>query len=173
MRASHGSGRWSVDAFAVFGAASVIEDTALVFHPERIEIGAAVYVGHQAVLKGYHRNRMVIGDGVWIGEQTYLSSAGGLRVGRNVGIGPGTRIITSRHAEAGIDIPILHSPIDFAEVTIGDDCDLGAGCIVLPGVRIGRGVQVAAGAVVTRDLPDHTVAAGVPARVVRRRDGSS
>jgi acetyltransferase-like isoleucine patch superfamily enzyme len=56
-------------------------------------------------------------------------------------------------------------------VTIGNGSDLGVGCTVLPGVTIGRGVQVGAGAVVASDLPDYAVAAGVPARVIRFRDG--
>lgn len=169
-RHSHGSGAWTVAEFAAFGAGSVIEGDVLVFHPEHVAIGAGVYVGHRAILKGYHRNRLVIGDGTWIGEQCFFHAAGGLTIGRNVGIGPGVRIITSFHTEEGIDRPILHSRIEFGPVVIEDDADLGVGSIVLPGVTIGRGVQVGAGAVVSRDLPAFVVAAGVPARIVRRRD---
>ena len=61
------------------------------------------------------------------------------------------------------------APIDFAPVIIEDDADLGVGAIVLPGVRIGRGAQVGAGAVVTRDVPPYAVVAGNPARVLRER----
>lgn len=172
-RHSHGSGAWSVAGFAAFGPGSVIEDDVLVFHPEHVAIGAGVYVGHRAILKGYHRNLLVIGDGTWIGEQCFFHAAGGITIGRNVGIGPGVRIITSFHAEEGIDRPILNSRIEFGPVVIEDDADLGVGAIVLPGVTIGRGVQVGAGAVVSRDLPAFVVAAGVPARVLRRRDASA
>jgi acetyltransferase-like isoleucine patch superfamily enzyme len=168
-RRSHGTGRWSVEELAAFGEGSVIEDDVLIFHPGHVAIGRGVYVGHLAILKGDHRDRLEIGDGTWIGEQSFLHAAGGITIGRNVGIGPGVRIITSRHAEAGRDTPILHSPLTFAPVAIGDDADLGIGSIVLPGVTIGRGVQVGAGAVVIRDLPDYAVAAGVPARVIRIR----
>jgi len=168
-RRSHGDGRWTIDEFAKFGDESLLETDVLVFHPSNVEIGTRVYVGHLAILKGYHRNRLVIGDGTWIGEQCFIHGAGGVTIGRNVGIGPGVKIISSYHAEGGIDRPILHSRIEFRPVVIGDDADLGVGVIVLPGVTIGRGVQVGAGAVVTRDLPDHTVAAGVPARVLRHR----
>lgn len=168
-RRSHGSGHWAAGDLSALGAGSVLEDDVLVFHPDRVEIGRGVYVGHQAILKGDHRGRLVIGDGTWIGEQTYMNAAGGLTIGRNVGIGPGVRIITSSHEEAGRDVPILHAPIAFAAVVIGDDADLGVGSVVLPGVTIGRGVQVGAGAVVTADLPDYAVAAGIPARVLRLR----
>lgn len=172
-RRSHGTGAWSIAGFAAFGPGSAIEDDVLVFHPEHVSIGAGVYVGHRVILKGYHRNRLVIGDGTWIGEQAFLHAAGGITIGRNVGIGPGVRIITSSHAEEGIERPILHSRIEFATVIIEDDADLGVGAIVLPGVTIGRGVQVGAGAVVSRDLPAFVVAAGVPARILRRRDAAT
>jgi acetyltransferase-like isoleucine patch superfamily enzyme len=112
---------------------------------------------------------MVIGDGTWIGQQCFLHSAGDLLIGKNVGIGPGVKIITSFHEEEGRDKPILHSRISFAPVVIDDDCDIGVGAIVLPGVTIGRGVQVAAGAVVTRDAAPYTVIAGVPAKILRTR----
>jgi len=105
----------------------------------------------------------------WIGQQAFLHSAGGIDIGAHVGIGPSVRIITSFHGEAGRDVPILSSPIELAPVVIEDDCDLGVGAIVLPGVRIGRGAQIGAGAVVTEDVPPYSVAVGVPAKVTRQR----
>lgn len=167
---SHGSGQFALTQFAKLGQGVVIEYGVLVFHPENIEIGDNVYIGHYTILKGYYRNKMIIGSGTWIGQQCFLHSAGGLIIGRNVGIGPGVKIITSYHAEEGINIPILHSRIEFAPVVIEDDCDLGVGAIILPGVTIGRGAQVGAGAVVTRSVEPYAVVAGVPARVLRMRN---
>jgi acetyltransferase-like isoleucine patch superfamily enzyme len=66
-------------------------------------------------------------------------------------------------------VPILSSPIQFAPVIIEDDCDLGVGVVVLPGVRIGKGAQIGAGAVVAEDVPAYSVAIGVPAKVTRQR----
>jgi len=166
---SHGSGLVQPEALATLGPECVFETGALVFHPERIHLGRNVYVGHYAILKGYHDREMWIGDETWIGQQCFLHSAGGLRIGARVGIGPGVKILTSAHAEAGRAIAILDSPIERAEVTIEDDADLGTGSIVLPGVRIGKGAQIGAGAVVTQDVPSYAVAAGVPARVLRER----
>lgn len=166
---SHGSGQFSPEQFARLGNNVVFEPGALVFHPENIEIGDDVYVGHQAILKGYYRNRLIIGDGCWIGQQAFLHSAGGLVLGRHVGIGPGVKILTSQHELGDVTRPILHAPVAFAPVSIGDGADLGAGCIVLPGVRVGAGAQIGAGAVVSTDIPDLAIAVGVPARVVRLR----
>lgn len=166
---SHGTGAFLPEQFARLGDGVVIENGVLVFHPENIEIGAGVYVGHNTILKGYYKNRLVIGSGTWIGQQCFFHSAGGITIGQNVGIGPGVKIITSVHAEEGRERPILHSRIEFAPVSIEDDADLGVGAILLPGVTVGRGAQVGAGAVVTRDLPPYAVATGVPARVLRLR----
>lgn len=166
---SHGDGSFHVDQFGRCGSECVFEAGVLVFHPENIELGTNVYVGHNAILKGYHKNRMRIGDETWIGQQAFLHAAGGIDIGARVGIGPGVRIISSFHGEAGRDVPILSSPIEFAPVVIEDDCDLGVGATVLAGVRIGRGSQIGAGAVVAEDVPPYSVAMGVPARVMRER----
>ncbi len=166
---SHGDGSFRADQLRRCGPDCVFEAGVLIFHPENIELGANVYVGHNAILKGYHQGLMRIGDETWIGPQAFLHSAGGIEIGARVGIGPAVRIITSFHAEAGRSIPILNSPIEFAPVVIEDDCDLGVGAIVLPGVRIGKGAQLGAGAVVTEDVPPYSVAVGVPAKVTRQR----
>jgi acetyltransferase-like isoleucine patch superfamily enzyme len=112
---------------------------------------------------------MVIGEGTWIGQQCFIHSAGGLTIGSDVGIGPGVRILTSAHRLDELEKPILHATVDFKAVSIESGSDIGVGAIILPGVRIGAGAQVAAGAVVTEDVADLAVVAGVPARVIRRR----
>ncbi|HVC80674.1 MAG TPA: DapH/DapD/GlmU-related protein [Chloroflexota bacterium] len=169
---SHGSGAFTLDQFRRLGHNVVFEPGVLVFHPENIEIGDNVYVGHNTILKGYFKNSMVIGAGTWIGQQCFLHSAGGITIGANAGIGPAVRIITSSHADEGRAVPVLHSAVEFAPVTIEDDSDLGVGSIVLPGIRVGRGAIVGAGAVVTRSVPAYAIVAGTPARILRYRPGS-
>jgi acetyltransferase-like isoleucine patch superfamily enzyme len=93
-----------------------------------------------------------------------------LRIGKNVGIGPGVKIITSYHGEEGATKPVLHSKIFFEEVIVEDDSDLGVASIILPGVKIGKGVVVGAGAVVTKDVPDYAVVVGSPARIIKYRN---
>jgi len=158
-----------LEDLASCGDGCVFEEGVRIFHPERVHLGADVYVGHDTILKGYHAGDLVIGDGTWIGQQCFLHSAGGITLGRNVGVGPGVRILTSVHREAGRSVPILHAPLTFAAVVVEDDADLGVGSILLPGVRVGRGAQVGAGAVVAEDVPAYAIVAGVPARVLRER----
>jgi acetyltransferase-like isoleucine patch superfamily enzyme len=167
---SHGSGAFSPSDFARLGAGVILEPGVLVFHPETIELGDDVYVGHQAILKGYHKGRMVIGARSWIGQQAFLHSAGGITVGVRVGIAPGVKILTSRHElPDDATAPIMDGALRFAPVVLGDGCDVGVGAVVLPGVTVGRGAQVGAGAVVTHDVPDGAIVAGVPARVIGTR----
>jgi acetyltransferase-like isoleucine patch superfamily enzyme len=169
MAKSHGSGTPDTSKLARLGTDVIFEAGVLIFHPENIEIGDNVYVGHYTILKGYYKNKMVIGNGTWIGQQCFFHSAGGLRIGRNVGVGPAVKIITSHHEGKETSLPILHTPLVFEPVVIEDDADIGTGAIILPGVTVGKGSQVGAGAVVSADVEPYTVVGGVPARLIRRR----
>lgn len=166
---SHGSGQFLPADFARLGDRVVIESGVLVFHPDRIEIGDDVYVGHQTILKGYHMGRLRIGSGTWIGQQCFLHSAGDITLEEDVGIGPGVKILTSTHNDPGRLQPIMAGAVTFASVVLEAGCDVGVGVVILPGVRIGRGAQIGAGAVVSRDIPAYAIAAGVPARVIGER----
>ena len=169
MPSSHGSGQFTRDQLRRCPESVVLEPGALIFHPENVSLDEDVYVGHYAILKGYHQNELRIGRGAWIGQAAFLHAAGGITVGAGVGIGPHVCILTSTHADPGRALPIMKGALEFAPVTLGDGCDLGIGSIVLPGVTVGRGAQVGAGAVVTRDVPDYAVVAGNPARILRHR----
>ena len=166
---SHGTGAIDRALLKACGEGVVIEPGALIFHPENVSIGARVYVGHYAILKGYFRNQLAIGEGSWIGQAAFLHAAGGIAIGRAVGIGPHACVLTSVHGAAPRGVPIMEGAIEAAPVVLGDGCDLGVGAIVLPGVTVGEGAQVGAGAVVTRDVPPFSIVAGNPARVIGER----
>jgi len=165
---SHGDGLapW---AFSRIGDGVVFEDGVRVFHPENIVIGDSVYVGHDSILKGYYKGKMSIGSNTWIGQQCFIHAAGDVVIGDKVGIGPCVKILTSTHSLAGDDDAIMSAELEFSPVVIKDGSDIGVGAILMPGVTIGKGVQVAAGAVVTRDVGDRSIVAGVPARVIGTR----
>lgn len=166
---SHGPGRYERSEFKSIGRNVIIEDGVLIFHPQSISLGDNVYVGHYTILKGYHKNEMTIGDNTWIGQDCFLHSAGGIHIGKSVGIGPGVKILTSVHAERPLSNPVIHNQLEFAEVVIGDGCDVGMGAIILPGVHIGQGAIIGAGSVVTKDVEERTIVAGNPAKVLRKR----
>jgi acetyltransferase-like isoleucine patch superfamily enzyme len=166
MYKTHGDGSFSPKDFRKIGENVIFERGVLVFHPENICIGNNVYIGHNTILKGYHVNTLVIGDHTWIGQNCFLHGGGGIEIGKAVGLGPGVMIISSTHILEKISIPVLHSDLNFRKVVIEDGCDIGIGAIVLPGVRIGEGTVVGAGAVVTKNVGPYLIIAGVPARVL-------
>jgi acetyltransferase-like isoleucine patch superfamily enzyme len=90
---------------------------------------------------------------------------GGLTIGDDVMIGPKVTLVTSGHPVAPAE---RFKGVVMKPIVIGNNVWIGAAATVLPGVTIGDGAVVAAGAVVSRDVPPNTMAAGVPARVVKR-----
>ncbi len=95
MVRSHGTGDFARRDLAGCGEGVVIEPGVLVFHPENIEIGDEVYVGHQTILKAYFKNKLIIGARSWIGQQCFFHAGGGIVIGVRVGVGPGVKISTS------------------------------------------------------------------------------
>lgn len=115
------------------------------------------------------------GEGISIGDYSGLGIncivRDPLEIGNNVMMGPDVIIYTSNHETSRWDIPMRGQGATPKEkVIISDDVWIGARVIILPGVKIGKGVILAAGAVVTKDIPDYAVAGGVPAKVIKFRN---
>lgn len=167
---SHGSGKFKRTNFAKIGKNVVFEPGVLVFHPENIEIGSNVYIGHNTMLKGYYKNKIIIGDEVFISQNCFIHGSCNLKIGSNVGIGPGVMIFGSPHDLSKDNLgPINLLPLKFDPIVIEDGCDIGMGAVILGGVTLGLGTQVGAGAVVTKSTKPFSIVAGVPARLVRMR----
>jgi galactoside O-acetyltransferase len=112
----------------------------------------------------YAPESLEFGDQVDIGEFTHIRANGGLRIGNRVLIAAHVTITTREHPVA---LPRWAVTTD-APITIEDDVWIGAGAIVLPGVTVGRGSIVAAGAVVTANVPPFTLVGGVPAKTIKQ-----
>lgn len=141
---------------------------AMVRHPETIEVGAGVFIGEMAFLQGRFDGRCTIGDGAWIGPQVFLD-ARDLAIGEAVGLGPGVKVLGSEHTGEPRDVPVISTDLVIAPVRIDRWADIGVNAVVLPGMHIGAGAIVGAGAVVTTDVAADAVVAGVPARFLRWR----
>jgi len=107
-----------------------------------------------------------LGKNVHLGEYVHIRAGGGVTIGDNVAIAAHVAIASQGHPT---DLPRCqgrHWRITEAPVVIEDDVWVGSGAIILPGTRVGRGAVVAAGAVVSRDVPALSIVAGVPARPI-------
>lgn len=166
---SHGTGKFANSDFEQIGENVIFEGGVLIFHAERISLADNIYIGHHTILKGYYKNHLSIGENTWIGQQVFIHSAGGVEIQKNVGIGPGVKILSSVHKEQGRAKPIIHSDLNLAAVVIEEDCDIGVNSVILPGVRLGKGTQVGAGAVVAKSFPPYSVIGGVPAVLIKKR----
>jgi maltose O-acetyltransferase len=109
-----------------------------------------------------------IGDNSGIGIDCHVT--GPVRIGRDVMMAPEVIVLTSNHRFDRTDVPMREQgALPPEPVTIGDDVWIGSRAIILPGVTIGRGAIVAAGAVITRDVPEYAIVGGNPARIIRNR----
>jgi acetyltransferase-like isoleucine patch superfamily enzyme len=142
-------------------------------HPETMEFGDCVFIGAQAMIQGRFDGTCKIGSHVWIGPQAYLD-ARELVLEDYVGWGPGAKVLGSAHTGIPVSDPIIATGLVIKPVAVGFGADIGMNASILPGVHIGAYAIVGAGAVVTHDVPDYAIVAGVPARMIRdRRDGQA
>lgn len=140
----------------------------LVLHPDTFEIGDAVFIGNQTYLQGRHDGRCAIGAHTWIGPQSYFDCRD-LELGEYVGWGPGAKVLGSEHTGDPVDVPIIQTDLVIKPVRVRRWADIGVNAVLLPGVTVGEGAIVGAGAVVTHDVPAYAIVAGVPAKLLRYR----
>ncbi len=107
-------------------------------------------------------NRVKFGKNVFINHSAILSASGGIEFGDGVMVAPGLRIATINH-----DFYERHTKYTYGKVVIKNNAWIGMNVTICPGVTIGEYAVVAAGAVVTKDVPDYAVVGGVPAKVIK------
>ncbi|MDI2130268.1 acyltransferase [Yinghuangia seranimata] len=165
--------------FGALGAGSkLMFPVGTIFGERWIRIGAECGIGDHVSLSaglapGHDLGRrpiVTIGDRCTIGRGSHIVGHHSISIGDDVWTGPYVYITDQNHSYADPDQPIGRQwPVN-DPVEIGSGSWIGAGAIILPGARLGRNVVVAAGSVVRGTVPDHSVVAGVPAKVVRRYD---
>jgi maltose O-acetyltransferase len=138
----------------------------------QLKCGKNFFVGGGSLV--YPVRHMVFGKNVFIGRNVTISTSESgkspVYIGRDVMIAQRCMIIGGNHEIERTDIPMnLQGEGKQGAIVVGDDVWIGAGTIVLGPVTIGRGCVIGAGSVVTKDLPDYSVAVGNPARVIRNR----
>ena len=136
--------------------------------PGNVSVGEDFKIYHKVFICVGKRGSIEIGSSGHIGVDSYLNAAEGkISIGDNVVIAPKTQIYS--YSNACRDNSPISENHSVADVVIGDHVWIGAGAVILPGVRISRGAVVGAGAVVTKDVKENEIHAGVPARFIRKR----
>lgn len=131
------------DLFGKFGKSTVLS-------PFRCDYGENIYIG----------------DNSFINFNVSMIDLGKIKIGNRVLIGPGTGLFTAIHpTDPEIRATGIEKGVD---ITIEDDVRIGGNATILPGVTIGKGAIIGAGSVVTKDIPKMTIAAGNPAKVIRK-----
>ncbi len=140
--------------------------------PNGVTIGDGSIVMHGAILhvynfRGLPNSGITIGKDSLIGEHTVIRGQGGVTIGDRVFTSPMTQLIAVNHVFDDVSKPFVKQGITAEGIVIEDDCWLGANAVITDGVTVGQGSIVAAGAVVTKDVPPYSVVGGVPAKVIR------
>lgn len=114
--------------------------------------------------------KLEVGDDVDFALEVLVTTDGGVTIGDRTLIGYRTQIISGNHVIPSGRARIFGAGHVHKPVRIGSDVWIGASCMVLPGVTIGEGAVVAAGSVVTKDVPAFSMVGGCPARTIRTRE---
>ena len=158
--------RVAIHPTAEVSVGAVIGDRTRIWNEAQVSNGARI--GQDCILgKGvYIDPGVVVGDRVKL--HTRVSVFKGGRIGSDVFIGPHSCLLNDKQPRATTPDGRLKTEADWvvSGVVVDDGASIGGGCTVLPGVKIGRYAMVGAGAVVTRDVPDHGLVIGNPARLV-------
>lgn len=127
-------------------------------------------LGKKSVIESYCCINNAVGD-VVIGDYTrigiHCTVIGPVTIGSHVNLAQGIVVTALNHNFGKTSLRIDEQGISTQPITIGDDVWIGANAVILPGVTIGKHVVVAAGAVVTKDVPDNSIVGGVPAKILK------
>lgn len=156
--------RWQFDEAGHRGA---IERGVRLLGDARIRLGDRVTLRRGVVLAG--NGSLTIGSGTTINDGCRISAFESVQIGADCLFAPQVSVLDIDHRFDSRERPLRQQGYRTAPVVIGDDVWLGVNVVVLRGVRIGRGAIIGANSVVTRDVPDFAIAAGIPARVLRMR----
>ncbi|MES2003070.1 MAG: acyltransferase [Bacteroidota bacterium] len=155
----------------------IVEDYAEIncLSSKKIVIGDRVTIGKFAIIRPSNSYGGEIGEGLKIGNNSnigpysYIGCSGYIEIGDNVMISPRVSIYAENHVFESTDLTMKEQGVHRQFVKIEDDCWIAANSTILAGVTIGKGSVVAAGSVVTKDVPPYSIVAGVPAQIIKQR----
>lgn len=157
-----------------FKGSATIEDGCFInaLSKKGIVIGNNFSLGRNSIIEctGVIRElgeELVIGKNVGIAANAFIAMRGKITIGDDTIIGPGVSIHAENHNFSNLEIPIRKQGATRKGINIGKDCWIGSKVVILDGVNIGNHAIIAAGAVVTKDVPDYAIVGGMPAKIIK------
>lgn len=141
--------------------------------PEKVEIGSGCFLENNVRLRPggpWMQSSITVGDNTFIGYATQINVGSSFTLGSHCMVAPGCIFSDAHHRNERLDIPMRSQDCEYSSIIVEDDVWLGAGVIVLRGVRIGHGAIIAAGSVVNKNIPPFEVWAGAPAKRIKSRE---
>lgn len=164
-------------AFGSIGKRTIIRAPILLQNTRYVHVGDNVIIWHGARLEvvteryGHtFQPKVIIGDGASFQQNFHLACAQEIIIGKKVAITENVGIFDIWHPYEDVTCAIVEQPLHTAPVCIGDETLIGMGAIIHPGVKIGKHCVIGANSVVTKSIPDYSVAVGIPARVIKKYD---
>jgi len=174
-RLEFGGEKWK-SRFAYFGKEAQIQRPAIIEGYDKISIGDNTVILPNSRIQNYEGRGtdvegIEIGKGCYIGSYLTVLNAGKIVIGNRVLIASNVLITSENHGmDPESDIDYMDQPLTSKPVEIGDGCWIGQNVCILPGVKIGKKAIIAAGSIVTKDVPEYCIAAGNPARIIKKYD---
>ena len=137
-------------SYASIGNKSKVHPTVVLRHSSNITIGHSCLINHNNVLQSGKLNAKII-------------------IGNYVQTGPNVMMFAYNHGTELNNVPMINQPYYESDIIIGDDVWIGAGTVITAGVKIGKGSVIGANSTVTKDIPEFSIAAGSPAKVIKMR----
>lgn len=152
----------------------LIKGNASIRHSNKMVIGKNVTIGKSVRINFYDGNdqkKLLIGDGCYFCNRNTFLCGGEINIDKNVLIASDVCIVSENHSIDPLsDIPYKDQPLQLNDVSIGEGTWIGEKVIILPGVNIGRKCVIGAGSVVTKSIPDLSIAVGNPAKIIKQFD---
>lgn len=178
--------------YLLFNSSNIkIEHDVKIPFPETLEFEGICELKAHSQIKTSKDSKIVFGDNTMICSYTTLEAAGGfIKLGKNIIVGEYStiqgqggviiednvllashvHIIPNNHEYHDVNVPIKYQPNNAKQITIKEDTWIGINVVILTGVTIGKHCIIGSGSIVKNDIPDYSIAVGVPARVVKKYD---
>lgn len=160
---SLGNGSYLIAPMRLIGTDKIfIGDNVVFFNNARIE-AESEYYGTR------YDSKITIGDGTSVQQNVHITCASAVNIGKKCAVLPDVLITDINHPYTDINKPPAEQELEVKPVEIGDECMIGMGARIMPGVRMGKHCVVGTNAVVTGGVyPDYSVIAGIPGRIIKR-----